>query len=334
MKAFYPQETKIVLAGGEPLLYQGIEELLAMVRSKYPKDQKLFKQLTKGFDTPSALFEAVENNKLVVTTNGTALSDRKISMLEHYGVTAWLSLDGVTPKVFENVRRGASFSKIEKNLGLAINRIPVHINFVIMEQTLEDVIPAIEFVERLGINLIRFTPVREISRAKTNGIKIFHEKFVALLEKALTMQRSTPTNTLVLFNLLQTQKVFLMHQGRYDDISEQFGQHPNMFLEEKKCQQLKDPGRGVVNPKGHYTGCCNASSLPYFDMGNLLKTPLATAIGHQPVLDIFEKTPELCANCDFLSVCKGGCRLMSYERYGNPLVMDPTCPFLDERLQS
>ena len=332
LKQYLENDVKIVFAGGEPLVFKDLPNLLRIIREFTPKDDQIYAKLVEGVATPDELFELVDRNRVAITTNGHFL-DVHADMLEELGVVVWLSLDAASKDLFESIRVKSDFDQLLRNLQLIRERIPVHVNFVVLEQNRHEVLDIVSRLDEMDLNLVRFTPVREVVEARKNSIRVFHQSYIDCIKDVLEYMEKKPHRPKLLaqFNLMQTQKIYLLHHGLYDGLMERVAQSPNVFVSEKTCDFNK-LDRSVVNPKGSYTGCCNASSMPAFAMGNMLEDGLEISRSNQQVINIFETTPQLCKTCSYLKLCKGGCRLMSHERFGDPLLIDPTCPFLDEKL--
>jgi radical SAM protein with 4Fe4S-binding SPASM domain len=332
LRQYLAHPVRIVFAGGEPLLCPTLLPLMQMVRTVSPKDDDAWERLLEGPATPEELFRLVGRNRLVVTTNGHLL-DVHADMLERMGAVVWLSLDAATKDVFERVRRKSDHDRILRNLDRLRGRVPVHVNSVVMHDTAAEASLLIADMDARGIAFVRFTPVHQVGSARRHGIKVFHQSYVACIEDALDYFEQRQSSMLVLFNLTQTQQVFLRHHGLYEALMTRVAASRNVYVAEKSCE-FNELDRSVVNPKGKYTGCCNASSLPAFAMGDMLVDGLDASRANENVAAIFRTVPRLCRTCDYLDVCGGGCRLTSYEAFGDPLVLDPTCPFLDSRLEA
>lgn len=78
---------------------------------------------------------------------------------------------------------------------------------------------------------------------------------------------------------------------------------------------------------------CGCSFLP---ATGLSVTDIAPGFhGHPEISPLFafaEKAPEPCRSCEYLEICKGGCRAVALFLSGDPLAPDPGCPLVAERL--
>lgn len=142
---------KIRLTGGEPLLRNGIVELVKDIKS----------------------IEGIED--LSLTTNGTLLEDYVLHLKEAGLKRINISLDTLDEEKFKIITGGKSFEKVMKGIDLAINAgfKPIKINVVIIRGINDNEIE--RFVEfgrekNLIIRFIEYMPISE----KEN----FKEKFV------------------------------------------------------------------------------------------------------------------------------------------------------------
>jgi radical SAM protein with 4Fe4S-binding SPASM domain len=87
-----------------------------------------------------------------------------------------------------------------------------------------------------------------------------------------------------------------------------------------------------IGPKGDVGQCeCFVSSYPEYIFGNILTCPDMSDIMNSPVRKPFLERPlrlmedEDCAECEYLTVCHGGCPVRAYSTTGNLFTKDPYC---------
>jgi MoaA/NifB/PqqE/SkfB family radical SAM enzyme len=75
----------------------------------------------------------------------------------------YISVDGSTEKIYENIRKGSDFNKIVKNIKNLIkyrnckgSKTEIHLIFTIQKQNVEDLPNFIKFSEKLGVDGVRF----------------------------------------------------------------------------------------------------------------------------------------------------------------------------------
>ena len=81
-----------------------------------------------------------------------------------------------------------------------------------------------------------------------------------------------------------------------------------------------------VRSDGRFAGCSFLSSED-----NILELPrLWNSSEHLSLLrNWVEQAPEPCRSCDYLDICKGGCRAVSKFVAGDSIAPDPECPFVE-----
>lgn len=81
-----------------------------------------------------------------------------------------------------------------------------------------------------------------------------------------------------------------------------------------------------IRANGAVAGCSflGASGLSVFDLrdGNARRNAFL------PYVEWTETAPEPCQSCEYLTICKGGCRAVSAHVTGDPMAPDPECPFV------
>lgn len=131
-------------------------------------------------------------------TNGTLLSEDKVKQLIAAGID-WIcvSIDGASADVFETIRPGARFEKICRHLknltSQRIGRRPrVAINFVMMEQNVDQLEEMVELAADLGVDQINFKQCDVIRGEAGKGFGLFadkHTKKTRRMEKLLRRAR-------------------------------------------------------------------------------------------------------------------------------------------------
>ncbi len=105
---------------------------------------------------------------------------------------------------------------------------------------------------------------------------------------------------------------------------------PSLLL----CGMQPDCSRGFfcVGPTGNVSQCdCWVTSYPDFSFGNVFSDATLKDILDGPVRKRFESRPieivrcEDCIDCEFLSVCHGGCAIRTYSTLGEFSRKDPYC---------
>jgi len=323
---FIDKDLTITLSGGEPTLRKDLFQLILYVRSHAPLDVDTYKKLMKE-KNPDKIFEYVKKTKLTITTNGEMLTESMIDDFRKQGVTVWASLDTVDEKTFSKIRCGGNLKVILKNLTYATSKIPVHVNYVVMEENKNDAIDTINFLNRIGARMIRVTAIKMLGNAVKNNVSLYHKSYYELMNKIVDHFGKKHLNLSILFVLSPTYRAYLILNNKYNNIVRKIKKSKNIFIEEHFCKKFMDLDRAAVDANGDLMGCCNAQGIKYFKMGNLSRQKLSECWNKAEKRDMFFKLPEDCNGCRFKKTCNGGCRLVSYETKRDCHKKDPTCPF-------
>jgi radical SAM protein with 4Fe4S-binding SPASM domain len=87
-----------------------------------------------------------------------------------------------------------------------------------------------------------------------------------------------------------------------------------------------------IRSNGAVAGCSflESDGLTVFDLtGNLRERPLFNQL-----TSWIERAPAPCSTCDYLSICRGGCRAITLAEGGGLDGVDPDCPFVVEWKQN
>lgn len=315
-----------VLGGGEPLLRKDILDIIDYIRKAYPKNDSVFNNLLTETN-PNKIWKLIENNKIVITTNSNLLNIKLVNKLKKRNVILWVSLDAYNNKVFKKIRKGSNPNIIKNNIIQFKAQIPIHINTVVIEQNKKDILPLLRFVNDHKINMFRITPIREINKAIKNRIKIYHKSYHSVILKIINFYNSNKNlHTSTIISLHPTFRVYLKGIGKYKEIYSKIQRTKKIFLEEHHCNfgKLK---RCVINSNGDLVGCCNASSISFFKLDTLLDSSLTDCLSSNRLLEL-NQPPEDCKKCKYYSLCKGGCKIVSYQASKRIDSIDITCPLL------
>jgi radical SAM protein with 4Fe4S-binding SPASM domain len=87
-----------------------------------------------------------------------------------------------------------------------------------------------------------------------------------------------------------------------------------------------------IDPEGNVSQCdCWVTSYPEFRFGNIFDTEsLSEILGSEPRRRIRERPIQIiqnedCSDCDFLTICHGGCPIRAFSTYGDLGRKDPYC---------
>lgn len=156
---------KIRLTGGEPLVRPDIDVIVEALGSKV--------------------------STLAITTNGLALSSRRLTRLRNFGLNAVnVSLDTLQPKKFEFITRRPGWSKAMAAIHrcLEVGFSPVKINCVLMRGLNDDeIVDFVSLTEELDID------VRFIEYMPFDGNKWNYNKFVSYTDAVALIRARWPS---------------------------------------------------------------------------------------------------------------------------------------------
>jgi len=306
-----------VLGGGEPFLNPKLFEIINSIRKKHHINKQTYNLLFTERN-PEKIYQLITKTKILITTNASILNKTKLKKLNSNKCVLWISLDAYNNSIFKKIRRNSNPEEIKKNIILAKEFVPIHINTVLNEINAKDICEILKFVNQNKIPMIRFAPVRMIKNAIRNNIKITCEHYIECIKKINNYYTQNKNQyTTVIISLPPTYQVYLTE--KYPN----FEKIKNIHLEPHICH-FGELSRAIITPNGDLMGCCNAASIPFFKLGNLLETNLNICLNNKK-LDKFENKSKECDNCKTLLVCNKGCRVTIYEKNHSIKGKDPTC---------
>lgn len=130
-----PKIQDITWCGGEPLLYDNIENL----------------------------FDLAYKNSVnqVIITNGLLLNDNIINKLIKYNIITHISIDAPNKELYEKIRKGSNFDILINNLLILKNKIKnikfdLHLNCIVMKENYKHLEDMIFFASKFGFTKIFF----------------------------------------------------------------------------------------------------------------------------------------------------------------------------------
>ncbi len=283
---------EVNLYGGEPFCYPRIHDLLEAAND-YPV-------------------------RFTVLTNGTLIDDAAAKRLKKikFFETVQVSIDGSRPEVHDWQRGGGSFEKAMKGVRHLIdNSVPVKLKAVINARNYTDIEDMIKLAKGLGMGGMDFGDAVECGRAAVfaGDMKFEGKVYRRIMED--------------LFHFREKYPGFV--------IGGTLGQKMEMLEDFYR----KGPGKGE---RGTFSTCpagqtmlsirsdgkvVPCSSFWTLVCGDARKNTLKDIWDNSDVLNAIRGLADepliannpLCANCDYLSYCNGGCRASAYYSSGKDL---------------
>jgi radical SAM protein with 4Fe4S-binding SPASM domain len=267
------------LSGGEPTLSPLFAPMLNEIRHRWPA--------------------AV----ITIITNGTALSEKIISVIKSHGADVQLSLDGPDAERHDVIRGKGSFDKMMVGCS-ALQNAGINPTFqaVLSRRTAPWISDFFGITEKLKISTMNFTRFVPQGRGKILaenqedrpllGLEL-RSAYAKILESSRKTGIATGTNS-PLFVLL----------------APELGAHGKAGFQ------------GVVVD---YRGNLKLTSRADFKLGNILEEGLGNLFLNHPIMkDLRARRVEVCGICEYYDRC-GGDRNASFVEYGSFLKKDPGC---------
>lgn len=275
----------IIFSGGEPLIINWLEKLI-----KTASDNKL--------DT-------------TIITNGILLTSKRVKSLKDAGLQSMqISLHHYKPEINNLLTGKNSFNKTVNGIRNAIKYFKnggINVNMVALPQTYKDVYKMAKFLKSLGVlSFTVGTPTATGEMHKNRNLVITKEMFLEIYKQ-----------------LRQAEKDFKISTGFT-------GGFPLCILPEfnEKTKEMIsnycDAGLNqlVIDPEGNLKPCvCLSEKLGNILTDDLQKIWLKTKF----LLDIrqLKYVPKECKKCEYISICRGGCRASARGYFGKIDSKDP-----------
>jgi len=276
----------IIFSGGEPLLVEWLEELI----------------------------KKCSNSKMCTTiiTNATLMTKERAQRLKDAGLSdLQISIHHYTPKMNDKLTKvKGSFNKGVAGIKIALEVFGaenINVNMVALPETYKDVFEMAKFLHSIG--------VRSFSVGTPSVTGELKEEKDLVINKEMFLE--------VYNQLVRAKKELGIHVGFT-------GGFPICLLPEINEETIKmignycDAGLNqlIIGPDGELRPCVCLSER----LGNILECDLKEVWSSNPfLLDIraMKFVPDKCKGCQYVSVCRGGCRASAQGYYGELNAIDP-----------
>ncbi|MBF0227239.1 MAG: RRXRR domain-containing protein [Desulfobacterales bacterium] len=247
-----------------------------------------------------------------VTTNGYFITDKIAEKCKVFGQVN-VSIDSLNEE--DGITRLPHFKKADAAIKtLKSKNIRTGINCVISRKNYNQLEKIIAYGKKIGANDIEFLRFKPVGR----GAKIYHEN-------ALTKEQA--------INLFPMLKKFSWRYKIKIKLDCSFTpficyHKPNKKLLEYFSILGCDAGNWLigVDPKGNALPCSfiKTGAIPIDSLKNIWEE--RETFGK---FRLWNKNPDpLCSKCDYLDICKGGCKAISIFLKNSYEAADPECPFI------
>lgn len=291
----------LILSGGEPLVRRDFMDIV-----KYASQQDI---------------------NLVLSTNGTLISNRVASVLAETGFRyIGISIDSPHPE-WHNRFRGVegAFEKTVQGIKNCIGYgLPTGIRFTVTRYNVDEVPGIIDLAIKYGIMRITFYHLSAAGRALDMGRDWYmtEEQYRWFLNTLIDSAER-------LMDALEIETTLAPFDGIY--IADKISRNKDEFLDMIELVRAQGGcGRKIVSiyPDGTVYPC---QFVDFMRLGNIRETRLKDILSpHQKALEYFFNTEKYvregkCRDCPFLNVCKGGDRIRAYYLGGSLYASDPQC---------
>uniref|UniRef100_A0A7V3VTE6 Radical SAM protein n=1 Tax=candidate division WOR-3 bacterium TaxID=2052148 RepID=A0A7V3VTE6_UNCW3 len=255
--------------------------------------------------------------KIGISTNGTIMNSSHIELLKNTIDFVQISLDAATPETYEIIRGSRDyFSVVISNIKkLKLNNIPVVITMVLMKPNVHEISKFIELTSALGVEACAFARLQLSGRARENKDLLMLTK-----QEFYGAQKYISSH----FKKISKFKIIRSFECFY------FLFEPVSFCHPAASITI-ECGEGLaISPTGDVLVC---NLLRDFKIGNVRKEKLETMWVNSEFLKKLRNFTifSLCKTCDYLPVCRCGCRGCTFLETGNLYAVDPLCPFIKEK---
>ncbi len=248
----------------------------------------------------SQLYDAIEifkkeNMDVRINSNLHLLKDYDVKRFAHFNVDSILSsILGSNEKTHDSLTgvRG-SFEKLNKSLKyLSKNNLRVAMNMVVNKNNLDEVYETGKFLfENFGINYFAATPMTVSPGKDLADITLSREEYISTLDNLLKLEKDFGIRTDSLNPAIPCM------------FSENNQEKYRKFFENRACGAGK--GTLTFSIEGEVRPCSQEGR----NYGNIMKNSLEEILTKMHGWREGEKIPQECSPCDYVQLCKGGCRV-------------------------
>ncbi len=258
---------------------------------------------TMNFDTLRSIVKKIKEKTakafFYITTNG-VMSQEKLDFLIENNIAFYLSLDGL--KEYNDKNRidkfgKSSFKKVEKTLNSLIqSKIPVKIRVTVTPDTVQGMPQLAEYVFKLGVRLIHFTPYAEVGYAiginQSQNSEKFQDDFITNLDTVLDIAMKFNAKVLTPISLSMKKK-------------------PKPY-----CKIFNDDTKILITPEGKRTLCYGihgkfndySQNFLYADYDTFSSQFISNEEIRENIRKSFKSsTTNVCSSCFAQFMCNGGC---------------------------
>lgn len=292
---------QLTISGGEPFYRKDIFKILSYIKQK--------------------------RIPLHLQTNGTLFTETKVKRLKNIlnlrTDQIQVSLDGATPKTNDEIRGKGSFKKTIAGIKLLLeNQIPVVLNYTVTRKNQHELLKFYKLANDLKIPFINFNRFDVVS-PQHSVLSPDEQALMIEWGKVIKYSKKKESKTKILGDLFGSM-IHLLNIGIEEKDEEIiFFKYKGNSVKKLRC--ICYPRGLIVNAHGEATLCGRNTGIV---LGNLHNNTLEEIWGNR-FNNILVKGREaknlVCAKCEYLDACYGGCAAWSLDINGDINTPDPRC---------
>lgn len=280
---------ELQFTGGEPLLRDDLIDLVEYARNK--------------------------GIKVLISTNGTLISESFAERLSKTGAYIEISLDGSAGHIHDSIRGTGAFDETIRGIEkLAKYNNRLMIETVVQRDNMSDLENIHLLARRLGAYRHLFHSLR-ISTPKLYPLSLTSAEMRSCQQRVFCLKRTSD---------IQVQPPYLP-VNQYFELAESHMYDQKVF----GCGALKF--KCGVASDGSVWPCLLFKNLEGFKLGQLEDNDLRSIWNSSLSLSVYDGLhcglPDTCEECDSKEHCDGGCRKAALSVLGSITEQDPSCPF-------
>ncbi len=262
-------------------------------------------------DLPEVLEYAAGKVHVILTTNGTLITEEIAELLARVGAAIQVSVDGSRAEIHDRVRGQGAFDATMRGIGhLAAAGVARSITFTptITKVNVADLEGIIALAERVGAGCVRFSPVQPVGRAERHWAEV-----------GLTPAELRKAYRFLYLELVGKREVKIS------------GGFPGFVLDFAKGEQWCALGRTLaLDPEGNFYPCQLFQSRGY-RVGNIHEMSLREATESHELLSTIRAAAsrkyvvEDCKSCHWRNLCQGSCPASVLWQKGTLWATDDLC---------
>lgn len=250
-----------------------------------------------------------ENMDVRINSNLHLLTEEDADKIAEKGVTSILSsILGPNEELHETLTGViGSFKTLERSLDyLTKQNLSVALNMVVTKKNLQEVYNTGKFaLEKFGLTYFCATPMVVSPGKDLDDLALSKQDYIHVLNSLLNLEQN--------LNI----KVDSLHPAVPCMFPQNEQENYRKFFERRAC--AAGTSTLTISPRGDVRVCSQENR----NYGNIIKTPLETILENMNCWRERAYTPKECLPCEYLNLCKGGCRVSAEVNSGKLDGLEP-----------